>query len=417
MEDKKIKRQNIYKVIMLVILTATITFMLTTMVMYNKFSSTYINIGNTTTSTTGTTTSDYKDLVKTLEAFKTMIKQKYIGEVDEEQMIEGAIKGFVEGLGDPYTEYLPKEEMAEFTEETSGQYVGIGVYLTNDKTTNTILVVGIMNGSPALDAGMQAGDIIEKVNDVTYTGETMDDAIKVLKGEEGTSAKVTVLRDGKEIDLTVTRKKITVEHVSSKMVEDNIAYLQVDSFDSGVAELFKNKITDLKNQGAKGIIIDLRSNGGGIVDEATGIADLFLKKGETILITKSKTENEQLTVSKNDPIIEDIPVVVLVNEGTASASEILAGALKDKYPTTTIVGMKTYGKGVIQTLYSLSDGSGLKITTEEYYTPNHNKINKEGITPDVEVDLTKNAEGKYETEFDKDAQVQKAIETIKTKIK
>ena len=416
MEDKKLKRQNIYKVVMLVVLTATITFMLTTMVMYNKFSTSYGSLGDKGT-TTGTTTTSYTDLVKTLETFKAMIKQKYIGEVDEEQMIEGAIKGFVEGLGDPYTEYLPKEEMAEFTEETSGQYVGIGVYLTNDKTTNTILVVGIMNGSPALDAGMQAGDIIEKVNDVTYTGETMDDAIKVLKGEEGTSAKVTVLRDGKEIDLTVTRKKITVEHVSSNMVEDNIAYLQVDSFDSGVAELFKNKITDIKNQGAKGIIIDLRSNGGGIVDEATGIADLFLKKGETILITKSKTENEQLTVSKNDPIIEDIPVIVLVNEGTASASEILAGALKDKYPNTTIVGMKTYGKGVIQTLYSLSDGSGLKITTEEYYTPNHNKINKEGITPDVEVDLTKNSEGKYETEFDKDAQVKKAIETIKTKIK
>lgn len=416
MEDKKLKRQNIYKVVMLVVLTATITFMLTTMVMYNKFSTSYGSLGDKGT-TTGTTTTSYTDLVKTLETFKAMIKQKYIGEVDEEQMIEGAIKGFVEGLGDPYTEYLPKEEMAEFTEETSGQYVGIGVYLTNDKTTNTILVVGIMNGSPALDAGMQAGDIIEKVNDVTYTGETMEDAIKVLKGKEGTSAKVTVLRDGKEIDLTVTRKKITVEHVSSKMVEDNIAYLQVDSFDSGVAELFKNKITDIKNQGAKGIIIDLRSNGGGIVDEATGIADLFLKKGETILITKSKTENEQLTVSKNDPIIEDIPVVVLVNEGTASASEILAGALKDKYPNTTIVGMKTYGKGVIQTLYSLSDGSGLKITTEEYYTPNHNKINKEGITPDVEVDLTKNSEGKYETEFDKDAQVKKAIETIKTKIK
>lgn len=416
MEDKKLKRQNIYKVVMLVVLTATITFMLTTMVMYNKFSTSYGSLGDKGT-TTGTTTTSYTDLVKTLETFKAMIKQKYIGEVDEEQMIEGAIKGFVEGLGDPYTEYLPKEEMAQFTEETSGQYVGIGVYLTNDKTTNTILVVGIMNGSPALDAGMQAGDIIEKVNDVTYTGETMDDAIKVLKGEEGTSAKVTVLRDGKKIDLTVTRKKITVEHVSSKMVEDNIAYLQVDSFDSGVAESFKNKITDLKNQGAKGIIIDLRSNGGGIVDEATGIADLFLKKGETILITKSKIANEQLTVSKNDAIITDIPVVILVNEGTASASEILAGALKDKYPNTTIVGMQTYGKGVIQTLYSLSDGSGLKITTEEYYTPNHNKINKEGITPDVEVDLTKNSEGKYETEFDKDAQVKKAIETIKTKIK
>ena len=182
MEDKKLKRQNIYKVVMLVVLTATITFMLTTMVMYNKFSTSYGSLGDKGT-TTGTTTTSYTDLVKTLETFKAMIKQKYIGEVDEEQMIEGAIKGFVEGLGDPYTEYLPKEEMAEFTEETSGQYVGIWVYLTNDKTTNTILVVGIMNGSPALDAGMQAGDIIEKVNDVTYTGETMDDAIKVLKGE------------------------------------------------------------------------------------------------------------------------------------------------------------------------------------------------------------------------------------------
>lgn len=416
MEDKRIKRQNIYKIIMLVILTATITFMLTTMIMYNKFVTSYGSIG-IKTNTDGTSSISTTDLVKTLETFKTMIKQKYIGDVDEEKMVEGAIKGFVEGLGDPYTEYLPKEKMTEFTEETSSQYVGIGVYLTNDKTTNTILVVGTMNGSPALESGMQAGDIIEKVNDVAYTGETMDDAIKVLKGEEGTSAKVTVLRDGKEIDLTVTRKKITVEHVSSKMVENNIAYLQVDSFDSGVAESFKKQVTELVNKGAKGIIIDLRSNGGGIVSEATGIADLFLKKDETILITKSKIANEQLTVSKNDAIITDIPVVILVNEGTASASEILAGALKDKYPNTTIVGMKTYGKGVIQTLYSLSDGSGLKITTEEYYTPNHNKINKEGITPDVEVDLTKNAEGKYETEFDKDAQVKKAIETIKTKIK
>ena len=346
-----------------------------------------------------------------------MLQQKYIGEIDEEKMIDGAIKGYVEGLGDPYTTYLDKEEMAEFTEETSSEYVGIGVYLTNDKTTNTILVVGIMKSSPALEAGMQAGDIIEKVNDVAYTGEQLNDAIKVLKGEEGTTAKVTVLRDNKEVDLTVTRKKITVEHVASKMLDDKIAYLQIDSFDSGVADSFKQQLTSLKNDGAKGIIIDLRSNGGGIVDEATEIADLFLKKNETILITKAKEKDEQLTASKNDPIIEDLPVVVLVNESTASASEILAGALKDKYPNTTIVGMKTYGKGVIQTLYSLTDGSGLKITTEEYYTPNHNKINKEGITPDVEVDLTKDADGKYETSFDKDAQVKKAIETVKSKIK
>lgn len=403
------KRQNVYKIIMLVILTATITFMLTTMVMYNKFSSVY---SNNYSSTNEEYTSTEMSLVKTLESFKTMLEQKYIGEIDEEKMIDGAIKGYVEGIGDPYTTYLTKDEMKEFTEETNSEYVGIGVYLTNNKADNTILVVGIMKSAPALDAGMQAGDVIEKVNDIAYTGDQLDDAIKILKGEEGTNVKVTVLRDGKEIDLTITRKKITVEHVASQMLENNIAYIQVDSFDSGVAKAFEQQITELKNDGAKGIIIDLRSNGGGIVDEATGIADLFLKKNETILITKGKEDKEEVTISKNDPIIQDIPVVVLVNEGTASASEILAGALKDKYPSTTIVGKKTYGKGVIQTLYNLSDGSGLKVTTEEYYTPNHNKINKEGIKPDVEINLTKDADGYYETDIDKDAQILKAKEIL-----
>lgn len=410
------KKQNIYKIIMLVVLVATITFMLTTMVMYNKFSKVYCDsysIKNESSTNTLTTVSTDLSLIKTLESFKTMIEQKYIGEIDEEKMIDGAIKGYVEGLGDPYTEYLTKEEMKDFMEETNSEYVGIGVYLTKNKTDNTILVVGVMKGSPALEAGMQAGDIIEKVDDIIYTGEQMDDAIKIMKGEEGTKVKVTVIRDGKEIDLNIVRRKITIEHVASQMLKDNIAYIQVDSFDSGVAETFKNQITQLKNDGAKGIIIDLRSNGGGIVDEATGIADLFLKNGETILITKAKESAEEITKSKNAPIIQDIPVVLLVNEGTASASEILAGALKDKYPNTTIVGKTTYGKGVIQTLYNLSDGSGIKITTEEYYTPNHNKINKEGIKPDVEVDLTKDSEGYYETGFEKDAQILKAIEILK----
>lgn len=411
MEDNKIKRQNVYKIIMLVVLTIAITFMLTTMVMYKKFSAVYSN--NYSSTENESTSNNDIALVKTLESFKTMLEQKYIGEIDEEKMIDGAIKGYVDGLGDPYTTYLPKDEMKEFTDETNSEYVGIGVYLTENKSDNTILVVGVMKASPALEAGMQAGDIIEKVNDVVYTGEELNDAIKILKGEEGTDVKVTVIRDGKEIDLNVTRKKITVEHVASQMLNDDIAYVQVDSFDSGVATAFKQQITELQKGGAKGIIIDLRSNGGGIVDEATGIADLFLAKNETILITKGKEKDEEKTLSKNDPIIKDIPVVVLVNGGTASASEILAGALRDKYPNTTIVGKTTYGKGVIQTLYNLSDGSGLKITTEEYYTPNHNRINKEGIKPDVEVDLTKDADGYYETDIEKDVQIKKAIEILK----
>ena len=398
--EGKIRRQKIYRVVMIVILTVVITFMVTTIVMYNKFNNLYASDSNTSNSTN---TSNEYSLVQTLQTFKTMINQLYIGDIDEESMLEGAIKGYVEGLGDPYTEYLTKEEMEEFTEETNSEYVGIGVYVGNDTVNNTILVVGVMKSSPAEEAGIQIGDVIEKIDGVAYTGEQLDEATKVLKAEEGTTATLTIRRDNEEKELTVVRRKITVQHVASEMLENNIAYIQIDSFDANVASSFEEQITSLMNNGATGIIIDLRNNGGGIVDEATGIADLFLDKGETILITKSKKENnEEETKSERDPIVKDIPVVILVNEATASASEILAGALKDNYGAT-IIGKQTYGKGVIQTLYTLTDGSGIKITTEEYYTPNHNQINEVGITPDIEVDITEN----------EDTQLQRAIEELK----
>ena len=398
--EGKIRRQKIYRVVMIVILTAVITFMVTTIVMYNKFNNLYASDSNTSNSTN---TSNEYSLVQTLQTFKTMINQLYIGDIDEESMLEGAIKGYVEGLGDPYTEYLTKEEMEEFTEETNSEYVGIGVYVGNDTVNNTILVVGVMKSSPAEEAGIQIGDVIEKIDGVAYTGKQLDEATKVLKAEEGTTATLTIRRDNEEKELTVVRRKITVQHVASEMLENNIAYIQIDSFDANVASSFEEQITSLINNGATGIIIDLRNNGGGIVDEATGIADLFLDKGETILITKSKKENnEEETKSERDPIVKDIPVVILVNEATASASEILAGALKDNYGAT-IIGKQTYGKGVIQTLYTLTDGSGIKITTEEYYTPNHNQINEVGITPDIEVDITEN----------EDTQLQRAIEELK----
>ena len=198
-------------------------------------------------------------------------------------------------------------------------------------------------------------------------------------------------------------------------MENNIGYIQIPSFDETTSSEFKTKFEELQKQNIKSLVIDLRNNGGGIVSEALKIADFIADKDSVLLYEVDKNGKETVKKSENDPIV-NMPIIVLVNGNTASSSEILAGALKD-LGKAKIVGTKTYGKGVIQTLYSLSDGSGLKITTEEYYTPNHNKINKEGITPDVEVDLTKNAEGKYETEFDKDAQVKKAIETIKTKIK
>lgn len=409
MNNNKQKRQNIYRVIMLIVLTAVITFMVTTIAMYSKFQ----NSGSL--SSNGSSSSSENTLVKTLQSFKAMINKLYIGDVDEDAMIEGALKGYVEGLGDPYTEYYTKEEMADLREELNSEYVGIGVYIGNNAVDNTIVIAGTIKSSPAEEAGLKAGDVVEKIDDVSYTGKQLSEATKVLKAEEGTTVKLTILRDEKEIEINITRRKITVEHVSSKIMDNNVAYIKIDSFDNNVADSFKSQLTDLMKGNVNGIIIDLRSNGGGIVTEATDIADLFLEKDETILITKSKKDNEEkITKSKQEPIVKNTPVVILVNEATASASEILAGALKDKY-NATIVGKTTYGKGVIQSLYNLKDGSGLKITTDEYFTPNHNKIQKTGITPDVEVDLTKDADGNYET-GDKDAQLLKAIEVIKGKM-
>ena len=409
MNNNKQKRQNIYRVIMLIVLTAVITFMVTTIAMYSKFQ----NSGSL--SSNGSSSSSENTLVKTLQSFKAMINKLYIGDVDEDAMIEGALKGYVEGLGDPYTEYYTKEEMADLREELNSEYVGIGVYIGNNAVDNTIVIAGTIKSSPAEEAGLKAGDVVEKIDDVSYTGKQLSEATKVLKAEEGTTVKLTILRDEKEIEINITRRKITVEHVSSKMMDNNVAYIKIDSFDNNVADSFKSQLTDLMKGNVNGIIIDLRSNGGGIVTEATDIADLFLEKDETILITKSKKDNEEkITKSKQEPIVKNTPVVILVNEATASASEILAGALKDKY-NATIVGKTTYGKGVIQSLYNLKDGSGLKITTDEYFTPNHNKIQKTGITPDVEVDLTKDADGNYET-GDKDEQLLKAIEFIKGKM-
>ncbi len=407
MEEEK--NQKVYKVIMLVALTAIVTFLLTAIFMYKKFDNVYSTVeGNSALSSNVSTTSE-KSFLKVLQEFKTILQNQYIGDIDEEKMAEGAIKGYIEGLGDPYTEYLTVEEMQELTEETDGKYVGIGVYVANNSSDNTILVVGVMNGSPALEAGMQSGDIITKIDGTEYKGEELSKATSVLKGEEGTEVKVIVLREGKEIELTITRKTINVEHVASEMLDNQIGYIQIDAFDDGVAETFEEKYNQLKEQGIKGLILDLRSNGGGVVDEATDIASMFTEKEKTVLITKSKTEKEEDTKSNRDPIVKDIPVVVLVNEGTASASEILAGALKDNYGAK-IVGKKTYGKGVIQTVYRLTDGSGLKITTDEYFTPNHTSINKVGIEPDVEVDLTKDSNGRYETSKDNDAQLLKATE-------
>ena len=403
---EKRNSQQVYKTIMLIIITVLITALVTTIVIYNFV----IKSGKIAIKSEDN--SSLSGLEATLASFRSVLEEKYMGEIDDEALIEGAIKGYVSALGDPYTTYYTKEEMDELMEETTGNYVGIGIYMTLDIENNAIYVVKPMEGSPAEEAGIQTGDLITKVDGKEYSGEELDQASNAIKGEEGTTVKLEILRDGETQELEVERRKIVVSHIVEKKF-DNVGYLLIEDFDGGCAKEFEEKYKELESQGIDRLIIDLRNNGGGVVDEAVSIADMLLDKDDTILITKDKKGNEEITKSEHNPTIT-MPVVVLTNGYSASASEILVGALQDN-ERATIVGTKTYGKGVIQEVDRLNDGSGLKITIEEYYTPNKNEINKVGIEPDEEIDLSDEVKEQGTYTDEEDNQLQKAIEIIKEK--
>lgn len=395
------KAQKIYKIVMLIIITALITSLVTIIVVNEKFASA-INIKNIASGdgTTGIETA--------LSSIRSILEDEYIGELDDEQMLEMAIKGYVAGVGDQYTVYYTPEEMNQEYDTAMGNYVGIGIYMIVNYEEGTITVVEPMEGSPAEKAGLLAGDIITKVEGEEITPENVNEMSNKIKGEEGTKVKLEIKRNEEIKEVEVERKKIEVSHIDSKMLEDNIAYIKISDFDGGTAKEFKENYETLKGQGAKSLIIDLRDNGGGVVDEAIDILEMICDKDSTLLIETDKDGNETVTKSEKNPTI-DVPIKVLLNENTASASEILAGALKDNNKAT-IIGTKTYGKGVIQTLMRLSDGSGLKVTTAEYCTPNRNKINKIGIEPDIVVELPENVK---ELTDENDSQLQKAIEELK----
>lgn len=395
--------QRIFKIIMLVILTAVLTFMITTIAMYNV-------LGENKVKYIITSSNDSSSIGKKLESYKEFIEEKYLGEINEEEMIESAIKGYVEGLGDVYSEYISPDEMKEYMESTNGKYVGVGIYIASTKT-NEIMILAPIKGSPAEEAGLKSGDIITKVDGVAYTGEELSNASSAMKGEEGTKVKIEIQRGEETLEFEIERRTVKVNSIDTDILENDIGYMEITSFDDGTYEEFVEKYNGLKEKNIKGLIIDLRNNGGGIVKESLEIADMMVEKGKTLLITTSKNEGEEVTKASKAKEI-NIPIVFLVNENTASASEILVAAVKENEENCTIVGTKTYGKGVIQTIYNLLDGGGLKLTTNEYFTPNRNTINKVGIEPDYNVELP---DGKtlYEIEENEDTQLQKAVELLR----
>lgn len=399
MESKK--KFKVYKIIMLVVLVAFITFLVTSIGMYQYFTDNKIIAKSYSNN----------DIASELNKYKAYIDKYYLGDVDEEKLKEGAIKGYIEGLDDPYTEYISKEDMKEYMENTMGNFVGIGIYMVKDTQANRIKVLSPIKNSPAEKAGILAGDLILSVNEVQYTADDMTIAAEKIKGEVGSTVKLQISRDNKTLDFEIKRENIKVNPVEGKIINNNIGYIEFSSFDEGTAEDFKNKYQELEKQGIKSLIIDLRNNGGGIVDEALSIADYILDKDSVILYEVDKNNNEKIEKSENNPII-NMPIVVLTNENTASSSEILAGALKDS-GKAKIVGEKTYGKGVIQQVVTLYDGSGLKITSEKYLTPNKTEINKIGIEPDEKVELPDSVENVLLVEEKDDTQLQKAIEILK----
>ena len=404
--DSREKKDLIYQFILILVFVVSIAVILTAGITYKNCLEDGLIL--TKEEFSEDSSENIGSIAVTLKNFRRLIDNYYLGEIDEEQILDETIKGYVKGLGDEYSEYLTKEDWEEFETNALGNYVGIGIYMSLDKNNN-VVVVSAISGTPAEAAGLKPEDIIVEVNGENVLGLSMEEVANRVKGEEGTKVQIKVARGEEYLDFEIERKAIKIYHVQGEVIENNIGYLFLETFDEGCADEFLAKYKELKSKGAEKIIIDLRYNTGGLVYEALQIADYMLDRDKTILITKDADGNEEITKTENFKII-DTDIVVLVNEYTASASEILAAALSDN-EEATIVGEKTYGKGVIQNAFPLADGSVLKLTVSEYLTPNGDKINKIGITPDVEVTIdpeNKDANGDVI-----DLQREKAVEILK----
>ena len=351
-----------------------------------------------------------KDVERKISGLKELIDARYLGDVDDSKLEEGLYKGLISGLDDPYSVYYDEEETKSMMESNEGEYCGIGAVLTRDTDTGIITLVQIYDDSPAMEAGLKAGDILYKVEDIEVTGEDLTEVVSHIKGEKGTEVRLTVLRgdDMEEVTVTAVRNTVQVRTVKHEMKSDGIGYVSVSEFDIVTYEQYKEALADLENQGMEGLIVDLRNNPGGNLDTVCDILDLMLPEG-LIVYTEDKEGNRDEKKSDEERQFR-LPLVVLMNGNSASASEIYAGAVQD-YGIGEIVGTQSYGKGVVQQIYPMKDGTSVKLTIAEYFTPKGRNIDGKGITPDVEVEYEENKENP-----EADNQLDKAMEVLKEKL-
>ncbi len=350
------------------------------------------------------------DVDDKLDLISSLIEDYYLYEddIDKEDLIDGIYSGYAGALGDPYTEYYDEEETEALYESTSGEFSGIGATMSQSLDSGEITISNVYEDSPADKAGMKSGDIIYKVDGRSVSGQDLETVVSWIKGERGTDVVIHVLRNGEELELTATRDIIEVQTVSHEMKDGQIGYILISEFDSVTYDQFVAALDDLESQGMQGLVIDLRGNPGGNLTTVTDMLKLLLPEG-TIVSTKDKYGNtEEITCDGKHEFTK--PLAVLVNQYSASAAEIFSGAIQD-YGTGTIVGMTTYGKGVVQQLMDLGDGTCLKVTIAEYYTPSGRSINGTGVTPDVEVEYEYD-----ENNPEADKQLDKALEVVREEL-
>lgn len=347
---------------------------------------------------------------------KNLISKNYMGEVTEQDYRTAELKALLNALDDPYSCYYTKEEFAVLLESSNGVYSGIGAMVTQNTSTGVISIVKVFTGGPAHKAGILPGDLIYKIEDEEVTGLELAQVVSTMKGKTGTKVTIEVVREGvpEPIEYVITRGTVEVPTIEYEMLDNKIGYIYILEFDKVTEEQFRKAITDLEKQGMKGLVIDVRDNPGGLLNIVVGMLDRLLPEG-MIVYTEDKNGKGDKHLSSNKEKI-DIPLAVIINGNSASASEIFAGALQD-YGLATIIGTKSFGKGVVQSLYTLSDGSAVKITVSRYFTPNGKCIHGEGIIPDIEVKLDEGLARMQKIPKEDDNQLQKAIEVIMEQIK
>lgn len=366
-----------------------------------------------------TQTSDNKVLnkktVNKIEELLNYIDLYYNDEYDADDVRNAIYKGTLSGLGDPYSVYYTADDYKDLQITTSGNYYGIGAALAQNANTMEVTVSKVYEGTPAEKAGLMDGDQILKVDDIEATSMELSELVKNIRGEEGTTVHLQVYRESTEetLEMDVERANVDLPSVSYEMLDDGIGYIQISEFQNNTAKQFKEAVKDLQSQDMKSMIVDVRSNPGGLITSVVDILDQILPEG-TVVYTEDKYGKRENYTSDSKCL--KLPIAVLVNENSASASEIFAGAIKD-YDYGTLIGKKTFGKGIVQTVYPLEDGDAIKITTAKYYTPKGNYIHKVGIEPDIEVeyDYSGPKDEKYDKQYDN--QLQKAVEVLEKEAK